>query len=141
MALSRIEYFELSGHPKCQCCENRFPKEFADRCMGWSGPEKYTLSELIEYLGTSWKDYDKKGQWYFWKNDFICPECAQKLIDNGEAKVITCYKEYWTTCEYDKLPESEKQFAKPHKTMDGRIMGSEIKIPYNVLTKVRKKRK
>lgn len=142
MALARREYFELSGHPKCQCCENRFPKEFADRCLGWSGgPEEYTLNELIEYCGVDWKNYDKRGQWYMWNDDFICPECAQKLIDNGEAKLITCYRERWTTCDYDELPEKEKQFAKPHKTMDGRIMGSEIRIPYNVLTKVRKKRK
>ena len=56
MALARREYFELSGHPKCQCCENRFPKEFADRCLGWSGgPEEYTLNELIEYCGVDWK--------------------------------------------------------------------------------------
>ena len=142
MGLTKVEYFELDGTPKCQCCENRFPKEFADRCLGWcGGPERYSLHELVESLGLSWKNYDKKGQWYFWKNNFICPECAQKLIDNGEAKIATYHYANWTTCDYDELPENEKQYAKPSKSIDGEIRGSDISIPYNVLVKIRKKKK
>ena len=39
----REEVFYLSGSQKCQSCDNIFPKEFADRCLGWhGGDEEYT---------------------------------------------------------------------------------------------------
>ena len=46
--LSVREVFYLSGNQKCQSCDNIFPIEFADRCLGWhGGDEEYTEYELI----------------------------------------------------------------------------------------------
>lgn len=143
MGLSYNNIIKLNGHIKCQSCDNIFPKEFADKCLGWVGTsEEYEEYEMPQYFGTYWKSYDKRGQWYWWNRNFICPECAQKLIDNGKAKIAEAYHEYYTTQEYDKLPESEKQYAKPHKwNIETDIPpGSDVRVPYNILRQIRKKK-
>lgn len=51
--LSVREVFYSSRSQKCQSCDNIFPIEFADRCLGWhGGDEEY---KLIEYFGLNWK--------------------------------------------------------------------------------------
>lgn len=144
MNIEKTTEFLLKGHVKCQSCENIFPKEFSDKCLGWYGSdERYTPYELAKNFGIFWKNYDEKGQWYLWDDKFICPECAQKLIDSGEAELKVCYYESFTTCDYDELPEEQKKYAKPHKWQDKSMpdSGSDIKMPYNVLYKVSKRKK
>lgn len=143
--LSVREVFYLSGSQKCQSCSNIFPKEFAGRGLGWyGGDEEYSEQELIECFGLNWKNRDTKGQWFLWKKDFLCPECARKLIDSGEAKLVTCLHKYFTTSNINELPEDKRKYAKVHvwdKSFGRSPSGCDVEISYEVLVKTRKKTK
>lgn len=141
--LSVREVFYLSGSQKCQSCSNIFPKEFSDQCW-YKGEEEYSEQELIECFGLNWKNIDSKGQWFLWKKKFLCPECAKKLIDSGEAKLITCLHKYFTTSNINELPERERKYAKVHvwdKSFGRAPSGCDVEIPYEVLVKIRKQSK
>lgn len=143
--MRREEIFYLSGSQKCQSCSNIFPKEFADRCLGWyGGYEEYSEQELIECFGLNWKNIDTKGQWFLWKKNFLCPECTRKLIDSGEAKLVTHLHKYFTTSNINELPEEKRKYAKVHvwrPNIDRDPSGCDIEIPYEVLIKIRKQNK